>query len=241
MTGRRTRISSLPVVLVALAAGCGGGSARASSGASSATQRVRVAAQPFALAEVARRVGLDRVVVADQGDVVLTTGGDPDPWLDPVAMEAVTAAVAVTLSAADPGGRNAYQAAARAFQAQLGALDINFRSSLADCARHDVVAADKALARTGTRYNFVVHGATEAGIAAMVARKGIPVVFTEPDVARQPVLALAQATHTRVDELDTLTRVASAPSARAATYLALMADNLAKLRTALACTSASAS
>ncbi len=229
------------MVLVALAAGCGGGRPRASSGASSATQRVRVAAQPFALAEVARRVGLDRVVVADQGDVVLTTGGDPDPWLDPVAMEAVTAAVAVTLSAADPGGRNAYQAAARAFQAQLGALDINFRSSLADCARHDVVAADKALARTGTRYNFVVHGATEAGIAAMVARKGIPVVFTEPDVARQPVLALAQATHTRVDELDTLTRVASAPSARAATYLALMADNLAKLRTALACTSASAS
>jgi zinc transport system substrate-binding protein len=145
--------------------------------------------------------------------------------------------VAATLTAADPSGRRAYQAAARAFRAQLGALDINYRSSLADCARHDVVTPDRGLARTAARYNFVDHAASEAGVAELVATKGIPVVFTEPGVATAPVLALAQATHTRVDQLATLTVRSPEQAARGATYLSLMADNLAKLRTALACTS----
>ncbi|MDQ1392385.1 MAG: zinc transport system substrate-binding protein [Acidimicrobiaceae bacterium] len=223
-------------LVVALATGCTSGGATA-GGATAGGARIRVAAQPFALAEVARRVGLDRVVVSDEGTVVLNAGGDPDPWLDPVAMEAVTDRVAATLSGADPPGREAYLAAARAFRAQLGALDINYRSSLADCARHDIVTADTAFTRMASRYGFVDHAAGEPGVADLIATRGIPVVFTEPGVAAAPVQALAQATHTTVVQLETLTAGAPGRAARGATYLSLMADDLARLRTALACIS----
>ena len=219
------------VVVLAGACSTGGGAA--------ITPRLRVTAQPFALVEVARRVGLDRVTVSDHGGVVVNTGGDPDPWLDPVAMEAVTDQVARTLSAADPGSRPAYQAAARAYRAQLGALDIEYRSSLADCGRHDIVTADQALARTAARYGFADHSATDPGVADVVRSKGIPVVFTEPGVTDAAVRALAQATHIRIDQLDTTVVRTPEEAARGATYLSLMADNLAKIRTALACTTGS--
>ncbi len=220
-------------LVVAVAAACSAG------GGAAITPRLRVTAQPFALAEVARRVGLDRVAVSDHGGVVLSSGGDPDPWLDPVAMEAVTDHVAQTLSAADPGGGRAYHQAAVAFRAQLGALDINYRSSLADCGRHDIVTADRALARTAARYGFADHSATDPGIADVMRSKAIPVVYAEPGVADAAVQALGQATHTRIDQLDTAMVRTPEKAARGATYLSLMADNLAKLKTALACTSGS--
>lgn len=211
----------------ALAAAC------AASATTPASGRIRVAATPFALAEVARRVGLDRVTVSDHGDVVLTD--DTDSWVDPVAMEEVTQRVADSLSRHDPAGRAAYQVAARAFQAQLGALDINYRSSLADCARHDIVTADGAFAPMARRYDFVDHTVDDTGIAGTIRAAGIPVVFTEPFVADGAVRALAHATHVRVDQLDTATVRTPEELARDATYLSLMADNLAKLRTALTC------
>jgi zinc transport system substrate-binding protein len=220
----------LAVVVVALAAGCH------SRGVPPVTTRLQVGARPFALAEVARRVGGDRVVVADQGPVVLGTGNLSDPWLDPVAMQRVTALAAETLGRADPAGRAAYQAGARVFAAQLAALDIDYRSSLADCARHDLVTADHAFAPMAARYGFRDHAATDVGVDAVVLAQGIGVVFTEPGVTSEAVVALARRAHTRVDQLDTLTAVTPDETARDATYLSLMTDNLAKLRTALTCT-----
>jgi zinc transport system substrate-binding protein len=214
---------------VSLAAGC------TSNSATPVSRPIPVAATPFALAEVARRVGLDRVTVSDHGEVVLVD--DADAWLDPVAMEQVTQRVADTLSRHDPAGRPAYEAAARAFQAQLGALDIDYRSSLADCARHGIVTADGAFAPMARRYSFVDRTAEDPGIAEAIRAAGITVVFTEDSVADGAVRALAQATHARVDQLDTTVVRTPEEVARGATYLSLMADNLAKLRTALACSS----
>jgi ABC-type Zn uptake system ZnuABC Zn-binding protein ZnuA len=73
-------------------------------------------------------------------------------------------------------------------------------------------------------------------VVDLVATKHIPVVFTEVGIATTSVQAVAQATKTKVDQLDTLTVRTPDQAARGATYLSLMADNLAKLRTALACT-----
>ena len=220
----------LAVAAIVVATGC------RSTPAAIVTHRIPVAATPFALAEIARRVGLGRVSVSDHGEVVLTADGDP--WLDPVAMQAVAEQVAATLSRHDPAGRGAYLAAARAYRAQLGALDIDYRSSLADCAHHDIVTADAAFVPLGRRYNFADHTARDAGVAALVSGKGLPVVFTEPAVATDAVLALAQATRTRVDQLDTTTVETPDELSRGATYLSLMTDNLVKLRKALTCTAA---
>lgn len=232
MANVRTRAASAGAVMaLVLLVGCSSG------GGAAVTPRMPVSARPFALAEVGRRVGLDRVTVSDHGGLALTTAGDPDPWLDPVAMESVTDEVARALSRADPAGRGAYHTAAAAFRAQLGALDIDYRSSLADCARHDIVAADRALARTGSRYGFTVHAASDPGVAGLVKAMGISVLFTEPGVPPGPVEAVAQATGTRVDSLDTMVERTVEETKRGATYLALMGDNLDKLRRALACAS----
>jgi ABC-type Zn uptake system ZnuABC Zn-binding protein ZnuA len=115
-------------------------------------------------------------------------------------------------------------------------LEIDYRSSLADCARHDLVTADAAFAPMGARYNFVDDPAGSVGAAAVVRSRRIPVIFAETGVSSVSVSALAAATGARVDQLDTTVVRTPAESARGATYLSLMIDNLAKLRTALACT-----
>ncbi len=196
---------------------------------------LQVSAQPFALAEVARRVGLGRVMVADQGGVVLNAGRGPAPWLNPMAMEAVTARVASELSAADPAGRSDYKEAATVYEDQLSALDIDYRTSLADCGRHDIVTADHAFATTAAEYGFTDHAVTDPGIAALVKAKGLPVVFTETGVPTAGAEAVARATHTKVGLLDTLTVTTPDEQAQGATYLSLMTDNLAALSSALAC------
>jgi Zinc-uptake complex component A periplasmic len=195
-----------------------------------------VKAEPFALAEATRRVGLNRVMVSDQGTIVMNAGTEVDPWLNPVAMETVTDHVADLLTAADPGGRSAYRAGARAYVAQLGALDIQYRSSLADCGRQDIVTADSTFASLAANYGFTDLPVSTPGIAAIVRAKGIPVIFTETGVPTGPSVALAQATHTKLGLLDTMTTpLTAAQTARGATYLSLMTDNLAALSSALAC------
>src|SRR5258708_3538182 len=68
-------------------------------------------------------------------------GADPYVWLDPVLLQAVVAQVAAALARADPSGTAAYRRGARDFTAELIALDISFRSSLANCSRHDIVTS----------------------------------------------------------------------------------------------------
>ena len=224
------RGAGLAVIL--LAAGC------SLTPPATAGRPLPVQANSFALAEMIRRVGLGRVVVADHAAIVADSAIPRPPWLDPGALRAVPAMVAAFLSDHDPAGRPAYSAAARAYAAQLGALEIDYRSSLADCARHDLVTADAAFAAMGARYGFVDHPASSPGIAELVRRDRIPVVFTETGVPSGAVPELAAATGARVEELDTTVVRTPAEAARGATYLSLMTDNLAKLRSALDCAAA---
>jgi ABC-type Zn uptake system ZnuABC Zn-binding protein ZnuA len=219
----------LAVVVIGVLAGC------SAAGPTPLANPIAVTAQPFALAEVARRVGLGRVTVTDRGGVVLTPGTDADPWLDPVAMEAVTAHVAAQLGQADPAGRRGYQESAKVYQAQLSALDIDYRSSLADCARHDIVTADGAFASVGAEYGFTDHRVSDPGIARLVKAQGLPVVFTESGVAPAAAVALASATDTKVGLLQTMLSITATQQEQGATYLSLMTDNLAALSAALDC------
>ena len=165
-------------------------------------------------------------------------GGDQSNiWLDPTTMMRITTLVADVLSATDPAGRAAYQSGARAYGAQLGALDIDYRRSLADCARRDVVAADGAFTPLASRYGFVDHAVGESGILRLVQSRGVPTIFTEPLIPPGPAVALAQAARVKVDTLSTLETRSLEEAARGATYLSIMTDNLDKLRRALACTS----
>lgn len=196
---------------------------------------LQVSAQPFALAEAARRVGLGRVHVVDVGGVVLTSGTNAVPWLDPQAMEAVTTHVADQLAAADPAGAGAYREAAAVFRAQLGSLEVDYQTSLADCARHDVVTTDHAFDGEAARFGFHDHAVGDPGLAALIEADHLPVVFGEMLPPPPAVTALAAATHTKVGYLSTLTALTPDEQAQNATYVSVMTDNLAALSSALDC------
>lgn len=264
------------VLLIACTAGCNGSRA---APAPPVAHRIEVAASVFPLAEIARRVGLDRVTVTDLSpggadaaeaitrarlvllvgrgfqpameraaaapragvvDLWDALGGDePHFWLDPVVMQWATDLVAAALARADPAGRGAYQAAARSFDAQLGALDIDYRSSLAGCQRRDLVSAGAAFARPAARYGLISHTAGDPGIVELIRTRGVRTVFTEPPLPPGPAETVARAAGVNTVPLETLTTRTPAEEARGAGYLTLMTDNLAKLRAALACSESS--
>jgi zinc transport system substrate-binding protein len=277
----------------ALGAGCSAG------GISAAPNRPRlnVVASLFPLAEVARRVGGDRVTVIDltpsgveprglaisplqvdqirSADVVLDVGlgfqpaveevaaaadrrtdtlavlpaiggSEPHVWLDPIAMEQVVALVAQAFQRADPAGRATYDRGARDFTAALGALDISYRSSLADCAGHELVTSNAAFARMGARYGLnedpIAGGSGAASdpagrlavLANLIRAKHVKAVFTEPLASPSAAELLARQAHVKTEALDPIEGLTGS-SPPHATYLSLMADDLATLLSALGC------
>jgi zinc transport system substrate-binding protein len=168
-------------------------------------------------------------------------GTDPHVWLDPVLMQQVVALVAQTLQHADPAGRADYQRGARDFTAALGALDISYRSSLSDCARHQLVTAQGAFGRLSARYGLHEDAIDQtspermAALADLVRSKHLTTVFTEPLASPDAALALARRTHVKPEVLDPIEGLAAGQNRVRTTYLSLMTDNLATLLSALGC------
>jgi len=190
-------------------------------------------------------------------DILPAIGGfDPHVWLDPVLMQQVVALVAQTFERADPAGRSTYERGARDITAALGALDISYRSSLADCARHDIVTSSDAFGRLSARYGLTENAISPASsgadssigpdpahlaaLADFVRAKHLTTVFTEPMWSPDAAQMLARMTRTRTEVLDPIEGLAAAGSPPPKTYLSLMTDNLATLLTALGCSNSEA-
>jgi zinc transport system substrate-binding protein len=190
-------------------------------------------------------------------DILPAIGGsDPHVWLDPVLMQQVVALVAQAFERADPAGRAGYERGARDFTAALGALDISYRSSLADCARHDLVTSSDAFGRLSARYGLTEHAISPvssgadsrigpdpahlAALADLVRAKHLTTVFTEPMWSQDATQTLARMTHTRTEVLDPIEGLGAADSPLRKTYISLMTDNLATLLTALGCSNSEA-
>jgi zinc transport system substrate-binding protein len=167
-------------------------------------------------------------------------GTDPHVWLDPVVWQKVVVLIAQALVRADPAGRTDYLRGARDYTAALGALDISYRSSLSDCARHDLVTSQPAFARLAARYGLVEDAIGPpsperlAALAGLVKTTHATTVFTEPLVSADSAQALARASHVRTKVLDPIEGLAPTSDPHA-TYLSLMDDNLAALISALGC------
>jgi zinc transport system substrate-binding protein len=179
-----------------------------------------------------------RAVVA----VLPTVGGDdPRVWLDPVLMEQVATVLGDALTRADPLGAKEYRQGVRDFSARLGALDIDYRSSLADCARKDIVTSAEDFGRLVNRYGLVDHAITDPArlvpLIDLAKAKGLTTVFDEPLASTAAAGSLARRARLKLEPLDPIDGLTAAEQSRGATYVSLMTDNLARLRSALACTS----
>lgn len=164
--------------------------------------------------------------------------GDPHVWLDPVRFARLITRVGAVLRR--PG-------AARRLAARLQALDGEYRRGLAHCARRDIVTSHEAFAYLAERYGLrhvAIAGLSPeaepspgklADVAALVRARGVTTIFFETLVSPRIAETVARETGAKTARLDPIEGLTPAERARGESYLSLMRENLAALRTGLGC------
>jgi zinc transport system substrate-binding protein len=171
--------------------------------------------------------------------------GDPHIWLDPILLAKVADTFAATMEKADPAHATDYRANNTALQADLAALDTDYKTGLANCTSRTIVVSHDAFEYLGRRYGLKVYPI--AGIspdaepspkhlqelADLIRTDKITTVFSER-------LASPKLANTLADDLGITTAVLDPiegldKSDSHATYLTLMRDNLAAIQGADSC------
>ena len=136
---------------------------------------------------------------------------DPHVWFD-VRLWAMTVdTIAATLAAVDPAHAAEYRENARAYRAELDALDRYVRAQAGRVPREKrvLITAHDAFSYFGRAYGFEVRGlqgistAAEAGtadvqeLARFIAGRRIPAVFVESSIPRRTIEAVQEAVRAR--------------------------------------------
>ena len=166
-------------------------------------------------------------------------------WLDPLRLADVADGVAQRLAELDPSGADAFRANAAALRADLVALDAEFVSGLATCARRNLVTSHAAFGYLATRYGMnqeSVSGLSPDGeptaaalarVADFVRSEGVTTIYTETLLSSATARAVASETGARVAVLDPLEGLAEGA---VGDYLTVMRANLEVLRAGQGCT-----
>lgn len=186
--------------------------------------------------ESAARSSGARVVTLLDAPGIGREGNDPHVWLDPVRYAVVVRATATALHG-DPAP----------LVAKLHALDRDYRTGLAHCARREIVTGHEAFGYLAGRYGLrqiAVEGLTPdaeptprdlARVVSAVQASGATTVFTEPLASPRIARTVARETGATVVPLDPLESVSPSELARGADYFTVMRANLAALRKGLGC------
>lgn len=198
-----------------------------------------------AVQELAERRGEGSV---DLLDGIPLHGEDPHFWLDPQRMATAVDEVADALAAASPEDASTFRAGAARYRAALVDLDEEFERGLASCARRDVVTAHDAFTYLAERYGLTqlaVSGLSPeaepdperlAELSRTIVAKGITTVFYEDLVAPDVARTLARETGATAAVLSPIEGLTKDQLDEGKSYVTVMRDNLAALRTALDCT-----
>lgn len=175
------------------------------------------------------------------------TSLDPHIWLDPVNAQTEVGFIRDALIKADPGHKDAYVQNATAYIAQLQSLDQQYKTGLASCQLHDIVTSHAAFGYMAKRYGLnqiSIAGLSPdaepsalrlAEIAQTVKQKGIKYIFFESLVSPKLSDTIASETGAKTIAFNPLEGLTDQEIASGKTYLSVMQDNLAALRTALEC------
>jgi zinc transport system substrate-binding protein len=163
---------------------------------------------------------------------------DPHVWLDPILFARIVRQVGDAL------GR---PRAADALVARLTALDGSYRNGLRDCAHRTFVTSHAAFGYLAARYGLHQVAITGldpeaeptarrlASLAQLVRRSGTGTVFFERLVSPKLAETVAREAGARTAVLDPIEGLTPSESRSGATYLSLMRQNLAALRSTLRC------
>ena len=171
-------------------------------------------------------------------------GLDPHVWLDPVRFSAIADTVADRLAKLDPAHAADFRTRLAGLKDDLTKLDGEYRTGLANCARHEIVTSHAAFGYLAARYHLTQIPITglspdeEPGpqrlqeVADLAKEKGVTTIFFETLVSPKISEALAKEVGAKAEVLDPIEGLEPGSSG---TYLTVMGSNLATLRTALGC------
>lgn len=183
---------------------------------------------------------------ADEGDTNHKVA-DPHFWLDPVLVKQVVANIAQGLITADPAHQAYYAHNAKIYTEQLTKLDTDFRTGLAHCQIHTVISSHQAFGYLGKRYGLTIipiagispeeepSPAKLSELSDLVKAKDIKYVFFESLASQRLADTIATETGAKTLVFDPIERVTNEAQNHGKDYLSIQRDNLANLRTALAC------
>lgn len=168
--------------------------------------------------------------------------GDTDPhiWSDPRVVAAMLPGLVSALSECDPEGAAQYAAAAERFRGELEALDAALAAELSPVKGRPVILFHLSLQYFLKRYDLRLAAVVESSpgkeatpkyleqVIAAVKEAGAKVVFSEPQLAKRPAEAVAEAAGVALAELDPY---GGLPGRE--TYAELLRYNAGALRTAL--------
>src|SRR6478609_3669126 len=163
---------------------------------------------------------------------------DPHVWLDPILFARIVRRIGDALDR---------PRAADALIAKLTALDAAYRRGLRDCAHRTFVTSHAAFGYLSARYGLHQVAITGldpeaepsarrlASLAGLVRRSGTGTVFFERLVSPKLAETVAREAGARTAVLDPIEGLTPSESQSGATYLSLMRQNLAALRSTLRC------
>ncbi|MDO8425586.1 MAG: zinc ABC transporter substrate-binding protein [bacterium] len=172
---------------------------------------------------------------------------DPHFWLSPVHAQRAVTAILDTLVEIDEDRAEQYRTNATAYLGTLAALDHAYADGLAQCERRVVVASHASPAYLAAAYDFELlpiagrspDAEPSAGALATLARvarsRGVRHIFFE--TLASPALAetLAREIGAQTLVFNPLEGLTDAEIAAGESYVSIMQENLANLRTAMAC------
>ncbi|WBQ03091.1 metal ABC transporter substrate-binding protein [Kribbella sp. CA-293567] len=170
---------------------------------------------------------------------------DPHFWLDPVRYAGVVQAVTDKLVSVDPDHADGYKQRAATLLGDVGKLDTEFRTGLANCKLKTFVTSHEAFAYLAKRY-----GLTMVGIAGVtpdaeptpsrikevqeiVRKQQVTTIFYEELVSPKVAESIARDVKVKTAVLSPIEGLSDANSQE--TYLSLMRENLQELRKANSC------
>jgi zinc transport system substrate-binding protein len=183
----------------------------------------------------------------DMSKVVDTVDNDPHFWLNPVQAKQEVQAIVNGLTNVDVANTELYRSNADAYIAQLDQLDSDYRTGLANCRTREVVTSHAAFGYLAREYGLTAHAiaglSPEAEpsaqqlseLATLVRERNIGYIFFETLASPKLAETLANEVGAQTLVFNPLEGLTNQEIAEGKTYISVMRENLANLRTALAC------
>lgn len=197
--------------------------------------------------DIAKAVNDNGGLVVNMAYEVELQGNDPHIWLDPERAGTIVGKISMAIIGRDQAHWEDYAARTRAYTAVLESLDKSYRNELAQCSLRDIITSHDAFGYLGARYTFKVHhilgvspeeepsvkAITE--LAQLAKQLKIKTIFFETLVSPKLAQTLASEVGATAKVLNPIEGLTAEERKAGRSYVDLMLENLATLKTAMMC------